>query len=390
MDKFLQKNGSIIASIDTFSVVFENVCLNDVFKALKLEDHQFPTYEEIASVLYVNMAAYGSVVNFSRYKVGFQIKTDDISRYIVGCDTPYDKAFFNTRLPFIRVDAMGQACDNLRSLGVNIEELCFNGFVIPSEGEYHFTRVDFAYDFFDYCPNLFYDIKDACTRHGDFTMNGLQVYCGVGRPISVSARDFDQRTLYFGKTSSDKLLRVYDKKFEQVKRGTYNSDHFKFYDQLHYLPETWYRIELQVRREKYCHMLLQSNDTLKVLRYIYDNYAIRAGKGREVPVIDLWQKIFNWEVIPSIIQNANYVEYIYSSVDTASSYIFGTALSSLMVVLAHYGSSGLLKYINDELDRWQSDPDLLYKFQRFILRVFDSDNKPSSLLKNTEGKYFIV
>lgn len=388
MDKFLQKNGSIIFSIDTFSIVYENATLNEIFKSLKIDSTLLPDFEQIMHDHFQTMVAYGAIFAFSVHKLGFQIKWDDVSRFIFSSDTD-GSTFFDTRLPFVRVDSMGTACDNLRSFGINVEDLLFNKLDLPSEATYHFTRCDFAYDLFDHCPNFIDDCINIFNVYGKMNFSGCTVSVGCSRPIGVSVRTHDQKSVYFGKGSSNRCLRVYDKRMEQEKHNAYNAENFKFYNQLHYMPESWIRIELQVRREQFCHELLLAADSLRIFRYIYDNFAVRAGWGREVPICDEWKQLFDWDQIPLIIQNANWVERYVDPVSVATAYVSNVALSSILVFVSHYGFSGLMKLLNDELIRWQTDPNLAYKFNRFRMRAYGSNRPPEHILKNTEGFYFL-
>lgn len=387
MEKIMEKNGTIIFSIDSFSVVFSNSSIGDVLNAMRLKDHLWPGYEEIIHSWFSQMMSYGAVKSFAVHKLVFEVKAEDAFK-LCGDDIN-DVSFFDVKLPYIRLSAQGEACDNLRSLGVNVEQLCFNKLDLPLDCVYHFTRCDFAFDLLDYKPRLIEDLIDCANQYGKWDFSGCHVIVGQSRPLTFSARTGDQKTVYIGKGGSNKCLRVYDKKMQSEQRGIYNSENFKHYNSLQYMPESWIRMELQLRREKITHDVLSIADAQGIFKWIFEEFAIRAGEGNNKPVTDLWLNLFDWEKIPLIIQNANYIEEYHDFLGQAESYLAGVAISSMALFAAHHGTSCLIKMINDWLDIIQRNPDLQYKFRRFRYRAYGGLSEPTHLVKNTEGIYFV-
>ena len=68
---------------------------------------------------------------------------------------------------------------------------------------------------------------------------------------------------------------------------------------------SWFRIELQTRRKSATEFLFGTDGDLKrVLRTVFDNYKFIDRSGRVLPFIE---NLYDWEKIPAIIQNANFV-----------------------------------------------------------------------------------
>lgn len=393
MEKIRQKDGAIIFSIDTISIVFENAAIFDVFHALKLDDKYSEGYEAVLKDAFCTSLGYSTDLRFSMHGVGFQLRTNDLRSFypeieMIKREDP--DVFFQIKLPYIRIDAMGGALDNLRSFGTDIEQLCFNPLDVPEDVTYHFTRCDFAFDLFDHQPKFIDELIDLCYSSGIQTPYGLGVLTG-SRSVNVSIRTGDQKTVYIGKGRSDRCLRVYDKKMEYERSGSMNAEKFKFYDQLKYIPNSWIRIELQVRREQTCHTLLNMSegDPLRIFRYIYDNYAIRLEPGNNKPVAAAWLNLFDWEVIPRIIQNANCSVLYMDPVERARDYLYNTMPSVLISVIANYGYDAIREHLNNLLELWQSDPEFENKWARLRYRTFNPKSPPKYLHRNAKGIYFI-
>lgn len=393
MEKILQKDGSIIFSIDTISIVFENASVFDCFKALKIDDKHSDDYAGILINSFITSLGYSADIRFQMHGVGFQLRGNDVKQFFpdLSIISQLDPdQFFSLKFPYVRIDAMGSALDNLRSLGINVEELVFTPLEVPKGSTYHFTRCDFAFDLFDHQPRFLDDVIDLCNRSSIISNGAACVLVGQGRPISYSIRTGDQKTVYLGKGRSDKCLRMYDKKMEQERTGSYNSDSFKFYPQLKYLPESWIRIELQVRREATCHDLIYGSDAdpIRIFRFIFDKYGMRENKGREVPISDVWLRLFDWDVIPLIIQNANYISLYKDPISRARNYIYSVALSSLALIWAMDGVDEIRDVLNNTLEDWQTNPQLFYKFARWRSKLSPL-NPPKFLNKNEKGIYFL-
>lgn len=394
MTNIKQKNGNIIFSIDTLSIVYENASINDILKSLQLDDKYCDGYEGVLLNSFCTSLGYSVDLRFSLHGVGFQLRMNDLKTFYPSLDDIQHEdpdLFFQTKFPYCRVDAMGTPLDNLRSLGINVEQIVFNPLNVPSDVTYHFTRCDFAFDLFDHQPAFIDDLIGSCNDIGVYGSTGLT--CPIGyHHMGVSFRIGDQKTILFGKGRSDRCLRIYDKLLEQTRHGTLNIANFKFYKQLGRLPQSWIRIELQVRREKTCHQIIECShgDSLRVFRYIYDNFALRSGFGRDVPVADVWVDLFDWEVIPAIIQNVNCVELYVDPVVRSRNYIYSVALTSLITVLANDGYDSLRNYINDCMGQWQSDPAYRDKWNRLFKRLINPMDPPRYLnLNNQNGLYFI-
>lgn len=268
--------------------------------------------------------------------------------------------FFNKPLGYIRLDLMGKALDYLRSSGIDIDSLVFVPLdsKLPPDAAYHYTRLDFAYDLLDYKPQFLKLCKTAC--HLYESPNHRLSITGSDTGVSWSERNGDQDTLYLGKPAGNKLLRIYDKKLQFDQANRYLTDSPYFYNDdsgVKIVPSSWIRIELQTRREKDCHNLLFGKNAsfLSIFKFIYEHYAIKEGQGLNVPICDFWTDLFDWNYIPSIIQNANCAVYV-NPFERASNYISGCALGPIMQVYAQIGPRAFIIWMEQQLSFMQSAP----------------------------------
>lgn len=377
------RTGSIIYSIDTISIVFNNCSIVDVFNSLHLPYESDPDYDRMLADSFYRASGYSSDLVINYCGCGLQIHAKDIYAYYTNLDKVIEEdvsVFSTLKWPYIRLDAMGGALDNLRSLGFDVEQVIMSPLDVPEDGSYHYTRCDFAFDLFDYAPMFIDDIREAARLYGGRPSfdSPYVVWCnGFARGIGFSSRTGDQDTIYLGKGSGDRCLRLYDKKLEQG--SSYNADKFKFYGQLGYLPESWIRIELQTRRDVGQLLIDQSKgDALSIFRFIYDHYGIREGQSVNNPVCKIWLDLFDWDVIPRIIQNANCVTVYYDPVDRAETYVDLVATSSIVRLVANYGWEWLIEHINDNIIKRQKSTDigLLRSWTKLYSSTF-SPKRPS-------------
>jgi len=67
----------------------------------------------------------------------------------------------------------------------------------------------------------------------------------------------------------------------------------------------------------------------------------------------LWDSMFDWSKIPSIIQNANCVEQPPNYIKRSERYIFGNGLSLLLIQMSKLGPSAFIQYTNYLLKQLQ-------------------------------------
>ena len=355
MEKGFETNlNSVYFKLDYLSMVFNNCSMGEVSRIFLCELIPFEKLAESYEKMYINSNAYATEFKISTHCVTFVFKYYEVRQWLES--NKFDSFYY---LPFswLKVDISGQGLDYLRSKGYLIDDfikqsnkVCFG------EGKsWHFTRVDFAFDFIDYKPDFFYKCLFYLTEN---TTQDNRVSCGVKRSFyAASVRLGDQRTFYLGSNKSDKFLRVYDKRLQLNQQGQLLSCPYVIYDLDQgdpILPTSWFRMELQCRRQNVIEDLLYSSVTFAdILKYIHDTFFFNDEKGREV---DFWKDFLPWDDLNSIIQNANFVNDIDYYEKTVN-YVEGICFNSLVRYIALFGFDGFKKRINDILLNLQLSED---------------------------------
>lgn len=393
----------IFCKIDALTAVFNNCSIVDVLNAFEISHNLTHDYVEIFRSRYLTTYGYSGDFRMNIDYIGLQVHLMDVMQIFKKYDIelieeidPID--FFSTPLPYIRIDMMGKALDQIRSMGVDIDTMIWQPLTgLPEEGVYHYTRMDFAFDLIDYKPEFIKLCRAACELHHDESTGRVSLQ-GVQGGCLFTSKTGSEDTLYLGKGSGDRCLRMYDKKRQFVDAGNYDVDHVPYCktDMIGEpaLPESWIRIELQCRREKTIHGLLFGDNAsfMGVFRYIYEHYAIREGQGRYVPVCAFWDDLFDWQLIPTIIQNAKSVSEYVDPVKRAENYIWGSASSSIMSIIAMYGVDAFILQLCRLFEYWQTQREsksLRLRAEKVVDRCLASNYGllPKYLRQRSDGKY---
>lgn len=388
----------IFCKIDALTAVFQNCSIVDVLNAFEISHNLTQDYVEIFKSRFLTTYGYSGDFRMNIDYIGLQVHLMDVMQIFKKYDVdlieeidPYE--FFCTNLPYIRIDMMGKALDQIRSMGVKIDDMIWQPLQgIPEGGAYHYTRMDFAYDLINYKPEFIHLCRAACELYksensGRVSLKGVEAGC------SFTSKTGSEDTLYLGKGGGDRCLRMYDKKMQYVDGGIFDEDHVS-YKVDGYLPDTWIRIELQCRREATIHKMIEGKnaDFLGVFRFIYDHYAIRKGQGRYVPICEFWDDLFDWELIPTIIQNANYDSEYVDPIKRAENYIWGSASSSIMSIIGMYGPDAFLFELSKLFEYWQMQSDsksMKMRAEKVVQRCLASNHGilPKYLRLRSDGKY---
>lgn len=294
--EFIKGKPAIFSKIDWFSFVFIDKSFNDIFEFLQIND--LIDVDEFFEERYFQSYNFSDNLAFRFYGIFFCVM--GVNRYS-NLDV---NTFFDVVYPRIKVDISGQALDFLRGYYIdtlkNAPGYMEKRFTDPDIHEHfnsHITRIDYAFDFLNYMPTVLDDMIEFIRS----TKNDNDEYWvgfGKGHSAKCSLRLFDQKTLYIGSSQSDKVLRVYDKLL-QSKTSKEVAALYETYER----PDSWIRFELQLRNDFSHNFALTGRTSEQVLKYLYDNYKFTF-KG--TPWL-LWQQLWRWEEIPSIIQNENFV-----------------------------------------------------------------------------------
>lgn len=325
---------AIYAKLDWYSAVLYNRSMSYILGKLGVH---YELYDQLMASAYEQSRGFKSAMVFSANNITLEMSFDDF------LSTEYDK-LFDTSFSKIRLDISGKGLDYLRSV-MNIDNaLTDDSFWGENLVDYHVTRADFAFDFVNYkgefVDNLMNWIKDA-ERSGDLHSVG-RLRTGVRSGCKYSYRCGDQKTVYFGCSGSDKLVRIYDKLLEYSKNGVVVKE----------LPQafadegeinSWFRIEFQNRRKVADMNLFGCNGNLeRVLRHLFDSYLIRDKNNEPLPfMVDL----YDWESLPPIIQNLQFA-ITKSVLDKSHDYVLGQAFRSVFMLMLRYGVDVFVHMIN--------------------------------------------
>lgn len=284
--------------------------------------------------------------------------------------------FYDKKLKWIKTDISGAGLDYIRNKGFDIDLMIFGlrnasckVCEVP-ESPFHVTRVDIAFDLINFMPEFLDESVKLCREYGNCNSVRVRGTGNTKKPISWSFREGNQKTLYLGSSGSDKLCRIYDKKlqFDQDPKkwiscpyvkikgcppGTflneYSDDVLKNAEREN--PQSWIRIEAQLRNDPANMMVDSENDFLKIFKWIYDQFGILDDPKSKT--CTLWDSMFDWGKIPSIIQNANCVELPPDYIKRSERYIFGNGLSLLLIQMSKLGPSAFIQYTNFLLKQLQ-------------------------------------
>lgn len=212
---------------------------------------------------------------------GWRLVRNRSAKSVNGVNDPtfnIENVAFIQRLPFeplkVRIDF------NPNKLAEVVNE-SLNNFIHKIIDEPHFSRVDVAFDVFG--------LPDEIVRQ-------YQVIAPVSRNLYVG-RSGDLESIYFGRSGSQRQVRMYDKRVERVQANAV--------DDIPDLSQPWWRIECQLRQAK-------ANDWLVAVRETLEDFCSplflpTSLSGTERLVIEgLLVKKENWGFISSKATKAKY------------------------------------------------------------------------------------
>ena len=312
MEQIMEQNATngqeqkISCLIDYMSIIFENTSFNAILRFLKMDPQVY-----VSDFLQTQcVQVYGNMYWFGFAFEGMQLTADN---YVP--DENKDERIFDRIFSKIRCNISGSGLCFLRGLGFEIAHNCNpERWFDPVTGEkfrFHLTRCDFAFDLINYKP----DFLDKCIEHcRDYHTDANRIALMNGSGLRYSYRLGDQKTLYLGSPRSEKLLRIYDKRLEHIDKKT------KAYikDNPYHNPDSWIRVEWQCRNN-FAHSMFFATDFegsfldrvqfVGVFREIYERYCFSdmTSKYWNRQPAPFWHELFDWDVIPRIIENNNFV-----------------------------------------------------------------------------------
>ncbi len=279
---------AVFMALDAYTAVFNDECMRNVLEWLGVDMDLYS--DDIFKTMHMChycgddnfMFAFNGILVFAR------------KYYFYGYNP--DTSIFDLVVPQVRIDVKGIGLQWLREIGFDPDrKLRDPSYLLPSG---HVTRVDFAYDFIDYMPNLYYDLKDYCENNQTDTG---RISCGGTGGVTCTIQSGSRRLIYLGSNQSTKMLRVYDKKLEMTDRKT-----GLLKENIYACPNSWIRIEWQIRDDTAHKMCLDSADMLAILKELYKSYQFQdvanTTKQNRRPS-EFWINLFNWEELPNLAHN---------------------------------------------------------------------------------------
>lgn len=291
------RSPGVYALIDYYTAVFQDTSIADVIDWVGLDNSLYcdDFYQSMIEI----SAGYDNKFIFSFENIKIDVMQSVLSF------VEFDENLFSIPLSKIRLEISGSGLMYLRRQGVDVDHLYREeSYLLPKQ---HITRMDFAYDLVNYKPELLDQLIDYC--RSAHTASGRIVRCtseiSNGSAISCEIKDVSQRTVYLGSSSSDRMLRVYDKRLQHINRDTGLYSKENPYGN----PDTWIRIEMQCRN-RVAHVLgLDGGDLTAILREIYQFYLF-AEKGTHAhnrKPAQFWVDLFDWDELDRTVQNIKFV-----------------------------------------------------------------------------------
>lgn len=329
----------IYSKIDNVTIMFKDCKINDVLKFIKCDG----LISEFFQAWFETYSNQSDIIQFNYNGCRVEVRKG----YLYGMQ--HDVNIFFRILPEIRLELTGTGLDFLRSIGIIPETYFRDPIHYPGErSNFHLTRIDFAFDLINYAPELI----DTLIKHinEQKTDTDRLVIYGKSSSLVYKIKTGGEKTVYLGSTSSQRMLRIYDKRLQYVDRrtGTYVKDN------PYSNPDSWIRIEMQCRKDIANQLCFAENMNMEsIFKYIYENYCFAIGTTtyNRVPC-EWWSKLLDWSKIPRIIQNFDKVQYKdprVAAVDSFYSRNMSSYLLTSSILDADYGKEGMNNLIYDYL-----------------------------------------
>lgn len=320
----------IYCKIDWLTVIFEDHTVNDLLTFLKLSSFA----SEFSQSVFERCHGYDDYFIFHHEGISIEAR----KMYLYGSQ---DAVLFDLTIPQLRLDISGSGLDYLRSTGMNVESYFRNLSNYPENS--HLTRCDFAFDFINYMPDLCDKAIDHCLQH-HLDSDRIAIYqmpSGYKYRVALGG----QKTLYLGSTTSERMLRIYDKKLQYIDHRTGMYIKENSYDN----PDSWIRLELQLRRKSAGKICFSPSDNISILKYIYEQYCFadteHTTQNNRRPV-EWWSAIFDWDSIPQIIQNFDEVLFV-SVADRTVQNFYNRGIFSFVATYSILGHEQFFKMLNE-------------------------------------------
>lgn len=341
----------VYAKLDWYTVMLHNMSFKEVLEKLNCFSD---ICDEILNSGYQRSYGYSTDIVYSVNGVSVQVNFDDIL-------SVNEENIFFTKWSTLRLDLSGSGLDYLRTLNDNLEAMLMDKSFWGEEGFYTITRCDFAFDFvnhfgsfLDLFINRLHELERSFKiergRDGNTYLGTSMGVDQRGRNTTYSMRvGSKEKCLYLGSNKSKKLVRIYDKKMQQTQNGVFVKGVPQYFQGDDKNVDSWFRIELQTRREYAHKYLFGCNGTLKtVLRELFDTYQCKDPETKQT--FDFIMKLYDWDTLPKIIENLHFTELSKKVLVRAKEQLQTQAVKNLILFYGKYGLNGILSIIEGYLN----------------------------------------
>lgn len=399
--KIIGENKGIFAQVDNFTAMFYNCKINDVFDFLQLDISKYygDLYRE--RKMFSNMCAYQfqwngvnvQAQNVSCIEMMKIIENNDAvsSEYAPDLEDFVD--VFELTLNAIRLELTGTGLEYMREfVNPEIDDYLRNKDLKPDNMKV--TRIDFAYDFINYMPG----ILDAIIEYA-------QAYCSdSGRVLTYGGRGYKcdvttvgQKKVILGSVHSNKLLRIYDKRLEQMdsRREVYKKPN-KYNN-----PNSWIRFEFQCRKDTahtLCYGSSENPDSYQmpglfsIFKKLMEDYQFidpetnSHTRSPYKPWLDLW----NWVELTQLYKMQNADCQIFETYEDKLRNFIKQVAPSLMVYIDKFGLNALFALFWSIVESYKNDDDLSVRGKaRLSMRIAMADIDEHKFFDIKNGEYNI-
>lgn len=314
----------IYTRIDTYSVILNNVSIRQTLNKFDVKtddlDDIFNSNSDDSKKYKKSDVKFGSTFVFTHNGIRIEVKYSEYSSSIDSSVSVFDFKF-----SYVRLYLSGEGIDFL--ISIHSDDKNYNLFTCLSDPtfyhdicgvNYRVTRCDFAYDYINELSSSFDEFRKYIAKaefSGDVTDTG-RLFNGVPSGLSFQFRGGSERTVYLGSSGSDRMIRVYDKKFQLTKKGFWETDKNP-YDIYCDDITSWNRVEFQTR-DNFAHnyLLAYCCDFVAIMGEIKDYFLFRDKNGKFCrpwhSILNLGQKSELYKMQIAINVCVNYTQRMLS------------------------------------------------------------------------------
>lgn len=233
----------------------------------------------------------------------------------------------------------------LKNIGISILDIVERLEKLEYLEEVHFSRLDFAVDFFDDDRTNLSDLSSDIDK-------GIVSYYNAGNQrnklkIKTISSDKEIQTIYFGARTSNLMIRCYDKRAQQLEMKNP-----EFYD-VAKKCKSWVRFEAEIKHDLARKLMNVSevceNDLefeKKLASLVLSRFVLRKKSGEYHFVSEIFSEIANGNICSVVVENKNHNQDLERSKDWYKSDNAGL-IGTLYKIKALYGEKAVVQYFSE-------------------------------------------